>query len=74
MNDRSHEEPRSGNGSGFDSRDCRIVVIDAPSDPIDANEPLDPKLLAVLTAERDKIAYWTAVRKEQAEFGDANQS
>jgi hypothetical protein len=64
---------QNDNPCGFDSRDCIIHVFDGPSDPVDPNEPIDPKLLAVLTAEREKIAHWTAVRKQQAESGEGNK-
>jgi hypothetical protein len=83
MKEENSDEVQGNNDSGFNSRDSVIVVIDAPGDPIDPNEPIDPTLLALLTAERDKSAYWTAVRKQQedsqksakpAEPDDANQS
>jgi hypothetical protein len=62
--------------SPFSSHDCIDVIIDGPEDT--TVRPLTGERLKNAMAERDKIAYWEAVRRgeitpkgESAEHGQA---
>jgi hypothetical protein len=48
--------------SGFDSRDCEIIIIDGPGDT--TVRPPPPHLLPILLAERERLRRWQKLRDQ----------